>query len=689
MSGRQGASGGKEGRARQDRSGPHTVKGAEGGRSPSGSPPPQRYQPPPGVPTGPPQQPGPSGVPVPRPRARTGTFGKKPQEAKGAAAGFPVPRPRASTLGKKPPVGAAPIQPVPRATQPRTLPGAVGGVPVAHRRTPSPTAPAGAEGGSPAGAVGGSPAGAVGGSPAGAVGGASAISPRIGIGSQINVTPEPPRRHRPFHMPEHKKIEELNRLHRKTAATKDPHGYWKMDEKGYVLGQPYARSRWSRFITYNVGQKKSAQVCIRLADKQRLEPYLQVCLANEVSTLKTLSNNACVIRTLDTFYMVPTGQFVFVQEWIHNNLLEWVIHRQRVPVTPESVKYKHGFVRLPSGLDLRTVKLWMGQVAKAIEYLHTKGVVHNRIEPNSIMIRGRESAVIGHFLCAQYYHGYGGNKLPPVQCLNLSYVSPDIFANMANIQNRYDAKENDKWGFYCTCAFVLCGRDLFSSMNQGTIPQQQQRVLDTLEQSRWPEREFLKSLFAEPFQDIEAILAMPWFLVMSVKDPNVPHPKSPAASPALSLDDSKREKTFHKLGHVSGNVYTLMANEGYALQYLIGQGGYGAVYAGTKKEGHNLMPAAMKMIGGFNKKHKWHYRLSRYVNEMKVMSRLKHPNLVEVLDIFLDDNTHGRNFERRAFIWMERARTDLGKMYNESPGYRLPAPMEKRRNFVEKGRVSS
>ena len=149
-----------------------------------------------------------------------------------------------------------------------------------------------------------------------------------------------------------------------------------------------------------------------------------------------------------------------------------------------------------------------------------------------------------------------------------------------------------------------------------------------------------------------------------------PHPNSPNADPVRSYYDAHRLRSLYVLGNPIGDIYELMAGKGYAIGALIGKGGYGAVYAGSKKEqraggGYELVPVAMKMMGRFNQS--WRARTLRYPTELRVLSRLQHPNLVHVYDVFQEANTHGRNWERRVFIWMERSKGDLARIAREMP----------------------
>ena len=154
-----------------------------------------------------------------------------------------------------------------------------------------------------------------------------------------------------------------------------------------------------------------------------------------------------------------------------------------------------------------------------------------------------------------------------------------------------------------------------------------------------------------------------------------PHPTSPALG-ARSMDDTSRRRSFRVLGHATDDTYDKMVAKGYAIGQLIGKGGFGAVYAGTKKENGQLIPVALKLIGGWNKvrppKSTKSYRVGRYQIELRIMSQLEHPNLVYVYDIFLEGNSNMRDWERRTFIWMERSAKDLAKMAWETPGGRLP-----------------
>ena len=187
-------------------------------------------------------------------------------------------------------------------------------------------------------------------------------------------------------------------------------------------------------------------------------------------------------------------------------------------------------------------------------------------------------------------------------------------------------------------------------------------------------RTFLKELLGhrERETDIGNVLKMDWFRFNLA--PDKLHPKSPFAAAATSPDAKARARTFNVLGGEVGNIYKEMAEKGYVLTYLIGKGGYGSVYGGNKVDSTTgqVTPVAMKVIGGFNQKWVWIYRLKRYPIELKIMRKLRHPNLVHVYDVFLETNNHGRNWDRRCFIFMERSKTDLLHYSNNRPGNRTP-----------------
>ena len=482
-----------------------------------------------------------------------------------------------------------------------------------------------------------------------------------------NFTPEPPRPERVkqhFHGPK--------KFYSKFQA-------YSLEDRGYQITAYTGFSHWTRGVTFHEGFKKeNTKVSFRLIEVYAIDADYQTCVDREIKILAKLSHKH-IVRTFDFLTILPDQEhYYIIQEWLPENLGERVDRARDNPMTEADVPFGE-FELLPSGLDTRTVKLWMGQIAQAIEYLHTKGYVHNRIEPNSIMIRSKRRAVLSHFLAASSYRGKGVNavRLNKFMMAEPRYLSNDVIMGATGYNVTTDAEENDVWGFGCTCAFAMAGRDLFvtGSLEQTLMAHANAHELINGIGVSFEHRQFLNCFFElwGRLTRIQEVVRQNWFTVAT--EEGHPHPMSPAGDPSLAVDDARRLRSFNVLGAPIGDIYELMAAAGYAIGAVIGKGSYGAVYAGTNKVtydggGHVFVQVAVKMMGRFNKS--WRRRLNFYPTELRVLSRLQHPNLVHVYDVFQEANTHGRNWERRVFIWMERSKCDLARMAHMNPDNRLP-----------------
>ena len=137
--------------------------------------------------------------------------------------------------------------------------------------------------------------------------------------------------------------------------------------------------------------------------------------------------------------------------------------------------------------------------------------------------------------------------------------------------------------------------------------------------------------------------------------------------PQFSKDPNVRGKTFRQLPYIEDKLVREMAQKGYAIEYLIGKGGYGAVYMASKLdfETGDRTPVAMKVIGGLNKRSERKYLMShRFRTEMKIMETVEHPNLVKVFDVFREKTRKQANhaMEKSVFIFMELADSDLHRL---------------------------
>ena len=301
-----------------------------------------------------------------------------------------------------------------------------------------------------------------------------------------------------------------------------------MAEKGYTIGKQIATSTASPGVVFYEGRKDGLKVAIKMMEESKMDRNI---VAMELLIMKRLSNRN-IVKYLDQFKLKPDNKFqVVVQEWLTESLRERVLARTRAPMTASDVKYTD-FELLPSGVDLRTVRIWMGQLGQAIEYIHNKGYVHNRIDPDSVMVRSAYRVVLSHFLCVTPYHGKNENNPAPFK--NVKYMSPELVnAFMSDVPLDWDAKENDVWGFGATCAFAVSGSDLFDEPDPDpeSMVGQHDNVLALINgvaNIHGVHNLFLKQILGPGRKRVIAeVLKLDWFEDIRKLPADSPPPKSP------------------------------------------------------------------------------------------------------------------------------------------------------------------
>lgn len=149
---------------------------------------------------------------------------------------------------------------------------------------------------------------------------------------------------------------------------------------------------------------------------------------------------------------------------------------------------------------------------------------------------------------------------------------------------RWDGKKDDVWAFGCVVFFILSGsypyeeqhRDLRKMMHAIKNDYLIQRIVNNTDIPS-DARKFLRWILNKNPQarpTMEQVVHHPW---LQSKAPTSPH-----NAPHLKTGEFKEiafAKTFRIVpGHISDDLVNQMTAEGYSLQYVIGQGSFGAVY---------------------------------------------------------------------------------------------------------------
>lgn len=238
--------------------------------------------------------------------------------------------------------------------------------------------------------------------------------------------------------------------------------------------------------------------------------------------------------------------------------------------------------------------------------MHDRNYVHTRIHPASIRPRGGRSCCLSRLMCVQKWSESRVVKGPiPIDPRDYFYVSPQRFRQEIEMprvfepsrptdlvkaekerlfptdEEQWDSKPDDVWSFGCVTFFLLTATHPFKPIHAPCRSLLQAHrdnyLIETI--TAHPtisndSKEFLLWILqTQQYQrpTMEQIVKHPW---LKNEDKTSPHLR-----PLLSSDPEIYGRTFRQVrGYINDDLVAEMAEEGFMIEYLLGEGGFGAVY---------------------------------------------------------------------------------------------------------------
>ncbi len=163
-----------------------------------------------------------------------------------------------------------------------------------------------------------------------------------------------------------------------------------------------------------------------------IEPSFVSLFNKEVSILSSL-DHPNIIKFIES-YKDETNRGIIILEYADNGDLYFFFDEHK-PAERDLAKYFY-------------------QITKAIEYIHSKGIIHRDVKPDNIFLFKDGTAKLGDFglsVKETSYRAYGGT---------IDYMAPELF------DNKVYGKDIDIWSLGVTIGNIVSGFDIFTPLTE-------------------------------------------------------------------------------------------------------------------------------------------------------------------------------------------------------------------------------
>ncbi|KAH0785658.1 cyclin-dependent kinase 3 [Histomonas meleagridis] len=177
----------------------------------------------------------------------------------------------------------------------------------------------------------------------------------------------------------------------------------------------------------------------------------------EVNALRSL-DHPHIIKLIEAFAVFPYNYIVL--EYGGDDLYDILEEQKRKP--------------LPAPL----VKSYMKQILEAVDYIHSKGIIHRDLKTSNILVNSKNEIKIIDFGVSRPIEG---EKNSPV-CCTYQYTPIDILFGSSEYSEKFDI-----WSVGCIFGELLTGDILFNGQSQLDVISKALKILGTPKEDDWPE----------------------------------------------------------------------------------------------------------------------------------------------------------------------------------------------------------
>ncbi|EGR31028.1 protein kinase domain protein [Ichthyophthirius multifiliis] len=177
---------------------------------------------------------------------------------------------------------------------------------------------------------------------------------------------------------------------------------------------------------------------IKMKDDQQRNQGIPSTALREISCLKALDHSN-IIKIVEIQYQVEKPKLYIILEYMENDLSKEIKH------------LKHSARRYPKN----TIKSYMHQILRSVDYCHRQRVFHRDIKPQNILISQKGELKLADFGLARFYEIPITTVTLEVQTLN--YRAPELL-----LKDNLYSLPIDIWSIGCIFYELITGEILFT-----------------------------------------------------------------------------------------------------------------------------------------------------------------------------------------------------------------------------------